>query len=523
MHLNRQVTRKIKKTRKIRKTKRITSLKFDIEMRNIFRIKQKTTFVLSLLFFVGVTSVFAQNKPNIILIMADDLGYGDVGFNGNKLIMTPSMDKMAASGMKFTNFYSGGPVCSPTRGTVLTGRHYFRYGVFSANIGHMPKQEIVLPEILKQEGYTTGHFGKWHLGTLHKEKSPKGPKRKPLENYSPPSFHSYDESFVTESAVGTWNPTIGGRYHNNPYYYNGIEETKNLEGDDSRVIMDRVIPFIESAAKNKQPFLSVIWFHTPHEPVIAGPDYKKKYSEYSVGKQNYYGAITAMDDQIGRLQSTLEKLNIDENTIIWFCSDNGPEGKEVSNKRPGTTGGLKGRKRSLYCGGVGVPAYVVWPGKVKAGSTSNYICGTLDYVPTIMDALNFKMPDDRPIDGASLLPMLEGEISERRKPMPFMHKGKAVWIQGDLKFMTQGKRVTEVYNLRSDRFEEHNIISEHRAKIIEMERYIMRWNLSCKDSHAGKDYATKFIPVDTWSGIDAPIKKQNQSKKNKTKKNKPSQ
>ena len=467
-----------------------------------------------------LTKTTAQNngiKPNIILIMADDLGYGDVGFNGNKVIKTTAMDKMAASGMTFSNFYAGGPVCSPTRGTVLTGRHYFRYGIFSANIGHMPKQEIVLPEILKEQGYTTGHFGKWHLGTLHKEKSPKGPKRKPLENYSPPSFHSYDQSFVTESAVGTWNPTQGGRYVDNPYYFNGVEETENLEGDDSRVIMDRVIPFIEGAAKEKKPFLSVIWFHTPHEPVIAGPEYKKMYSEYSEGKQDYYGCITAMDDQIGRLQAKLEQLDIDDNTIIWFCSDNGPEGKVQTDKRAGSTGGLRGRKRSLYSGGVGVPSYVVWPGKVKAGSTSNFISGTLDYLPTIMDALNVKMPDDRPIDGTSLLPMIEGKMTERTKPLPFMHRGKATWIKGDLKFVTTSKKVTEVYNLRKDRFETTNIISKYKDEALAIDNHIMEWNLSCKKSHSGEDYKKDFTPVNNWSGLDAK-KKVKKVRKNKGKK-----
>jgi len=466
-------------------------------------VKKYLKLFIGLLLISGFKPVLAQDKPNIILIMADDLGYGDVGFNGNEIIQTPAMDGLAASGMKFTNFYASGPVCSPTRGTVLTGRHYFRYGIFSANIGHMPKQEIVLPEILKEQGYTTGHFGKWHLGTLHKEKSPKGPKRKPLENYSPPSFHSYDESFVTESAVGTWNPTVGGRYHNNPYYYNGVEETENLEGDDSRVIMDRVVPFIENAVAKKQPFLSVIWFHTPHEPVIAGPEYKKKYAQYSEGKQNYYGAITAMDDQIGRLQKTLKKLNIDDNTIIWFCSDNGPEGKVETDNKPGKTGGLRGRKRSLYSGGVGVPSFVVWPNKVKAGSSTNYISGTLDYFPTVMDALNIKMPDNRAIDGTSLLPMLEGKETSRTKPMPFMHRGKAVWIQGDLKYMTHGKKVTEIYNLRTDRFEENNLIDQYTEESKAMDKHIMDWNLSCKGSHAGKDYISEFKPVDRWSGIDA--------------------
>ena len=478
-------------------------------------------FALVLFLISEINPVLAQERPNIILIMADDLGYGDVGFNGHKIIKTPSMDKMAASGMKFTNFYAGGPVCSPTRGTVLTGRHYFRYGIFSANIGHMPKQEIVLPEILKEQGYTTGHFGKWHLGTLHKEKSPKGPRRKPLENYSPPSFHSYDESFVTESAVATWNPSVGRRYKDNPYYYNGIEETENLEGDDARVIMDRVLPFIENAADKKQPFLAVIWFHTPHKPVVAGSEYKKMYSEYSEGQQNYFGAVTAMDEQIGKLQETIEKIEIDDNTIIWFCSDNGPEGIVESSKNVGSTGGLRGRKRSLYSGGVGVPSYVVWPGKVKAGSTSNYISGTLDYVPTIMDILNIKMPDDRPIDGTSLLPMIEGKETSRVKPLPFMHRGKAVWIQGDLKFMTHGKKVAEVYNLRTDRFEENNLMSQYKEKAAEMNKFIMDWNLSCKDSHAGKDYNLDFKPVGKWSGIDTTklteekdrIKKEKQAKR----------
>ena len=123
------------------------------------------------------------SRPNIILIMADDLGYGDVGFNGNSIIKTPHMDALAHDGLTFTNFYAGGPVCSPTRGTVLTGRHYSRYGIFSANVGHLPKEEITLQQLLKGQGYTTGHFGKWHLGTLNKEISAKGEKRKPSENY----------------------------------------------------------------------------------------------------------------------------------------------------------------------------------------------------------------------------------------------------------------------------------------------------------------------------------------------------
>lgn len=472
--------------------------------------------VVALLFcFTTTTAQNKGKKPNIILIMADDLGYGDVGFNGNKIIKTPAMDAMAATGMTFSNFYAGGPVCSPTRGTVLTGRHYFRYGIFSANIGHLPTAEITLSELLKEQGYATGHFGKWHIGTLSKELSSKGESRKPELNYSPPAHHSYDESFVTESSVATWTKEGSTGSSKTPYYYNGVVEKENLSGDDSRVMMDRVVPFIEKSVAEKKPFLSVIWFHAPHEPVKAGPEYKKMYSEYSEGKQDYYGCITAMDDQIGRLQNKLEELKIDDNTIIWFCSDNGPEGKQESDKNPGATGGLRGRKRSLYSGGVGVPAFVVWPKKVKAGTTTNYISGTLDYLPTIVEALDLKMPDNRAIDGTSLLPMLEGKEPSRLKPMPFMHRGKAVWIQGDLKYMTHGKKVAEVYNLRKDRFEETNLIDQYKEKAAEMSTYIMDWNLSCKNSHAGKDYVSEFTPVDSWSGLDSDKPEGEKKKKNK--------
>lgn len=459
-------------------------------------MKRIFLLILSTCFFV---SAFAQDKPNIILIMADDMGYGDVGFNGNTIIKTPHMDALAESGLKLTNFYSGGPVCSPTRGTCLTGRHYHRYGIFSANIGHLPKQEVTIQGLLKENGYKTGHFGKWHIGTLDSNYSTKGDSRKPAENFAPPWERDYDVSFVTESSVSTWDPLSTSV----PYYFNGEITTENLSGDDSRVIMDRVVPFIESAVNEEKPFLSVIWFHTPHEPVVAGPEYKAMYSSYSEGKQHYYGCITAMDDQIGRLYNKLQDLNIDDNTIIFFCSDNGPEGKEESDDRPGSTGGLRGRKRSLYCGGTGVPAFIVWPGKTDTPSTSNYVSGTLDYLPTILDALDIEMPDNRPIDGISLLPMLNGTETERPRPLPFMtNRGKAAWIDGDLKFITNNKGiVSEVYNLRTDRYETTNLRSQYPEKIEKINKHIHAWNFSCKKSHAGGDYEGDYTPVDTWDGL----------------------
>ena len=215
--------------------------------------------------------------------MCDDLGYGDPQcFNANSPIRTPNIDVMAAAGMKFNRFYAAAPVCSPTRGSCLTGRHPYRFGVFSANTGHMKKQEITLPELLKKEGYTSGHFGKWHLGTLTttvNDANRGGPHGK--KHYSIPSEHGYDDSFVTESKVPTFDPMIkpkdAGRnawdaivdkskavsYGTHYWNHAGKAVTKNLEGDDSRLIMDRAVPFIESSVAKKQPFFAAIWFHAP--------------------------------------------------------------------------------------------------------------------------------------------------------------------------------------------------------------------------------------------------------------------
>ena len=242
-----------------------------------------------------------QGRPNIILMMADDLGYGDTGFNGNKIIRTPHLDRMAQDGVKLTHFYAGNSVCSPTRGTCLTGRHHHRYGIWTANVGHLPKQEITLARMLKQQGYATGHFGKWHLGTLSKTISSKGERRKPAENFAPPWERDYDRSFVTESAVTTWNPGVGKRARNNPFYDDGVAVDPNdtsLQGGAARVVVDRAVPFMEQAVKEGKPFLSVVWFHAPHEDIEAGPDYLEMY-EGQGDAAHYYGCITELDEQVG--------------------------------------------------------------------------------------------------------------------------------------------------------------------------------------------------------------------------------
>ena len=469
----------------------------------------RLTLILSV---IALTNNIRANseKPNVILIMCDDLGWGDVGFNGNKIIKTPNLDSMANSGIKFDRFYAAAPVCSPTRGSVLTGRHPFRYGIYYANTGHMKKKELTLAEIMRTKGYRTGHFGKWHLGTLTtkiKDANRGGPKG--AKHFSTPQQNGFDICFSTESKVPTWDPMLVPKEfsagssrrkwwnplnesksadHYGTHYWdqNGKVVTENLRGSNSRVIMDRAIPFMKSSLKSKLPFFTVIWFHTPHLPVIAGPKYTKMYQSHSKYQQHYFGCITAMDEQIGRLRKALKEANAHRNTMIWFCSDNGPEGNESA---PGKTGGFRGRKRSLYEGGIRVPALLEWPDKVQNKRTINCPVGTVDYLPTILSELNIKLPDSRPIDGIDLNPIITNKVKVRGKPMGFQSNSIASLITDRYKIVLNKKNENvEMYDLIKDPFEKLNIANEMREKASELKSELNEWIKSCLNSDNGKDY-----------------------------------
>jgi len=445
-------------------------------------------------------ALFSKNneieKPNIILCMADDMGWGDPGFNGNKIIKTENLDAMAKAGMRFTRFYSGAPVCSPTRGSCLTGRHPYRYGIFFANTGHMPKEEITLAEALKTQGYTTGHFGKWHLGTLttkEKDSNRGGPKG--AKHYSPPWNNGFDVCFSTEAKVPTWNP-MKKPDTNEPYgtYYwtqDGTKVTDNLQGDDCRVIMDRVVPFIQNAADKSKPFFAVIWFHTPHLPVLTGPQYRKIYSQYSEDEQHYFGCITALDEQIGRLRRQLRKLGISDNTMFWFCSDNGPEGKDAKHGRTrGSAGPFRGRKRSLLEGGVRVPGLLEWPARIKAGQVTDIPCSTSDYFPTIMDILGFKMKGrPLPVDGVSLSPLFNGKMQNRPMPIGFESGSQLSLTDNRYKIYSSNKGKTYMlFDLLEDPGETKDLAAEKPQLLKSMKSMLIKWRKSCQNSLEGKDY-----------------------------------
>ena len=457
--------------------------------------------------FITVTflsvSIFcvSQQKyanPNIILLMADDLGWGDVGYNGNSEIITPNLDKMASESLQFNRFYAAAPVCSPTRGSCLTGRHPERYGIPGANKGHIKKEEETLAESLKEQGYTTGHFGKWHLGTLTKDiiDGRRGGTDQGLKHYSPPWENGYDVCFATEQAVPTWDPMKNQKILTKYWIGKDKYATDNLEGDDSRVIMDRVIPFIEKTNKNKKPFLTVVWFHTPHSPVVAGKKYMDMYPGMDDNHKHYYGCITAMDEQIGRLRNKLRELNIEDNTIVFFTSDNGPAGKGGGTKQipgarqQGSPGPFRGRKGSLYEGGVRVPGLMVWPSVIKNHSETDIPFVTSDYFPTIMDILGL-YPDRQPLDGISIVPLLTGDMTKRNIPICFYAKKKRAICNDTFKLISNDNGESyELYNMVEDKSETVDISEGNQEIVSDMKAELEKWIQSCRNSNAGIDYVS---------------------------------
>ncbi len=451
----------------------------------------------------GCTSSTPPEHPNIILIMADDLGWGDVGFNGHAHIKTPFIDQLAAEGIIWDRFYAASAVCSPTRGSVLTGRHPTRLGITHANTGHLQIEEITLAELLRDAGYATGLFGKWHLGTLTTtmRDSNRG-QAGDSSHFSIPTMHGFDEYFATEAKVPTFNPMVkpvefdtlngeslrygwaaveentgtayGTRYWTNP----DVPEVDHLAGANSKVIMDRVLPFIEKSKGSDKPFFSVIWFHTPHLPVVTNIQQRARYAGLSHQEQIYYGTITAVDEQIGRLWAYLEAQELADNTMLWFASDNGPE-----DRTPGSAGPFRARKRSLYEGGVRIPAFSIWPAGYEGGRRISAPAVTSDYLPTIVDLLNLPYPGSTEVDGASLTELLANRQSVRDKPIGFLFQQKRSWVDDTYKLISTDAGTTyELYDLVNDSSEQNNLHDLQPERVLKMQADLESWIMSIEAS-----------------------------------------
>jgi len=421
-------------------------------------------------------------RPNIILAMTDDQGWGDVAYNGHKLLKTPVLDEMAAGGIRFNRFYAAHPVCSPTRGSCLTGRHPNRYGCFLWGYD-LPLEEISLAKAVKTAGYATGHFGKWHLGGIPTTRKGRGMGtlgvKSRFKQARHPGNHGFDEWF------SYWN-----YFDLNPpgFHHNG-KPVGPLEGEGSEITVARALEWIGKAAADKKPFFAVVWFGNPHSPHKALAKDKALYGGARANVQNYLGEVTAIDRAMGRLRKGLRDLGVAKDTMLWFTSDNGA--------RAGSTGGLRGKKGSLWEGGVRVPGILEWPARVARPMQTDVPAGTLDYYPTTLDLLGVKMPNQvEPIDGVSLMPLIAGKMDRRPKPLPFeIRRGKSVsWaalVDGRHKLHRRkaGKAAKyELYDLVKDAAETTDVAAAEPKVVERMARHLETWQASVARSLAGKDY-----------------------------------
>jgi len=460
--------------------------------------------ILTACFALRLSAATSGERPNIILIMADDMGWGDTSYSGNPVQQTPHLDQMVEDGIRFDRFYSAAAVCAPTRASVMTGSTPLRVDMMRATTGHIRSHFKLLPEYFRDRGYATGHFGKWHLGTLSRDPVDFPEQgRDPVRDYSPPWENGFDVCFSTHNVVPTWNPmevpNQGGNWNCQRRTDDGwwgqhyFDETGKrfapddpmLKGDDSRIMMDRVLPFIESQSKAERPFFAAVWFHAPHTPTLAGGRFLEMYKGHE--GRHHYGAISAMDAQIGRLRKHLKELGVSDNTVVWFCSDNGaarhnPKFGDYGGY--GSNGDLRGWKGAFYEGGIRVPGILVFPKFGEKRGISAPAC-TSDIYPTLVDLVWGEKPK-QPEDGISLLPLLSGERNERGNPITFGTSPKHRVILDDRyklhRFQHKGETRWELYDLIRDRAEAKDLAAQEPKVLQRLKTELDIWQKSCEQS-----------------------------------------
>jgi len=420
---------------------------------------------------IALRSDERARHPNIILCMTDDQGWGDVSYNGLKQIQTPALDAMAAAGLRFNRFYAAHPSCSPTRASVMTGRHPNRMGCFWPGMP-LKKEEMTIAQVLKRAGYSTGHFGKWHLNGVA------GPgKVIPDSDPFSPRHFGFDESFSVSNYFETdW--TFGR---------NGVPE--KATGDGSDVIVGEALKFIGAAVEQKKPFLAVIWYGSPHVPHKPLPEDLKK-----AGGSAYYGEIVGVDRSMGTLRSGLRKLGIADNTMVWFCSDNGSWLDPAAPSAHGSNGPFRGRKGDVWEGGIRVPGLIEWPARIKRPVVTDVPVCTSDIYPTLVDILKMTVPDQvQPLDGISLVPLLDGRMKERPSPIGFWARGGGLaWSDNRYKLIKSTSNQWELYDLTVDPSEKTDLAAKHPEIVNRMKAELENWQQSVQRSCRGEDYKGKL-------------------------------
>ena len=474
-----------------------------------------------------------QERPNLILCMGDDHGWEETGYNGHPFLKTPVLDEMAATGLRMDRFYAAHPSCSPTRGSFVTGRHPNRYGTFSPGWSLRP-EERTIAHLLGEAGYRCGHFGKWHLGPVKKE-SPTSPGNL--------GFHD----FVSHDNFFELNPSMSRQ--------GAAPEV--IEGESSAIVIDETIRFIRESQEKEKPFLAVVWFGSPHEPYSGLPEDLALYDDLPEDLQERevrltsnetglqvkrplrevlrerYAEITAMDRAIGTLRDFLAEEGLRENTLLFYCGDNGTPSSGALDSP------LRGLKGQMYEGGIRVPGVIEWPAGIPEPRRTSVNAVTSDLLPTACALAGVEVPGDRPLDGIDLSPLLAGEMTERKSPIGFwsyggsrskvpyldpeLQKGTTplvklmggiptrnfqnlryekvekgdlagtrVLLDNDLKLVIhqgRGKEARrELYDLGADPAEKTNLIDQQPEVAERLEKELRDWQQSVLKSLTGADY-----------------------------------
>lgn len=412
----------------------------------------------------------AERKPNILIIIADDMGYADVGFHGFKDIPTPNIDSLAQNGIQFINGYVSHPWCAPTRAGIMTGRYQQRFGFehnprfdFKDEIAGIPENEITLAQMLKEAGYTCGLIGKWHLGAH--------PKFHPLKR-------GFDEFFGFRG--GGHNYFKSGETLDEPMYLLPLErnfgEWLPLNRYLTFVLAEQAMDFVKR--HRDKPFFLYLAFNAPHGPLQAPKEYIQKFENIEDKRRKVYAAMmSALDDAIGQLLKTIQDLGIENETLIFFLSDNGGPIGEASNGSRNDP--LRGGKGGLYEGGIRVPFVIQWKGKLPKGKIYKHPVICLDIFTTALSAAGVRLPTDRKIDGINLLPYLLGEKEEAPHEYLFWRIGGGTWMAvRDSRYKLHRRKdgKVELYDLQNDIGEQNDLSQKLPDVVKQLNEALEKWN-----------------------------------------------
>lgn len=424
----------------------------------------------------------SKARPNFLVILCDDLGYGDLACYGHPRIKTPRLDRLAEQGIRLTHCYASAPVCSASRAGLMTGRTPSRIGVYDwippTHPMHLKREEITIAALLKEAGYATCHVGKWHLnGKFNQPDQPQ------------PGDHGFDHWMSTQNNAG---PS-----HENPrnFVRNG-KPVGPLKGYACQLVADEAIRWLEERDAEK-PFFQFVCFHEPHEPIASPAELVAEYQDVEPeDKAQHHANITNMDRAVGRLLDALDRLKLAENTLVVFTSDNGPETLnryKTANRSYGSPGELRAMKLWLYEGGIRVPGIVRWPAAGIGGETCDVPVSNLDLLPTFCELAGIEPPRDRVLDGTSVAGLFRGEKLERKTPLywhyihalgepraalrqdDWMILGK--WPAGTPKTVAAAKKAQltsfELYNLQADPQQQEDLAGKEPEKLAELQRLLV--------------------------------------------------